>query len=106
MRIINYSYGSDVIHLDGIAGGLLDRQHQGICLGKDLIFDLTRNLEPFTAIFDNFVVYRDFAGAADEVQSGSRSFEAVLDALVIGLYTRKGEERSIVPVYVEASISA
>ena len=58
--------------VDSIPCRLLDGQHQGICLWKDLIFGLTWNLEPFTTVFDNSVVYRDFPSAANEVQRSIR----------------------------------
>jgi hypothetical protein len=85
--------------------GLSDGQNQSICLRKDLIFDLPWDLEPFTTVFDNSVVYRDSARAADEKHRGSRRFEPMLDLLVIYFHARKGEQRSIFFVYVETSIS-
>src|SRR5208282_2365328 len=105
IRIINCSFGSNVIHVDRMGLGLSDGQNQGICLRKDLIFDLPWDLEPFTTVFDNSVVYRDSASAADEEHSRSRGFETVLDVLLIDFYARKGEQRSISFMYVETSIS-
>ena len=101
--MINCSRRGNAIHIDGIPCGLLEGQHQGIRLWKDLIFHLSRNLEPFAAIFDNSVVYGDFASSANEAQRGSRGFKTVLDVLT-RLHASKGAERGIVLAYVETSI--
>ena len=72
MRIMTIAPEVVFQRFDGILVRLLDRQHQGIRLGKDLILDSAGNFEPFAAIFNEVAIYGDFAGSADEAQRDGR----------------------------------